>query len=254
MRLHFQSVGEGKPLVILHGLFGSADNWRHIASALSAKRRVISVDLRNHGRSFHHARQTYPLMAEDLVNLLDELELGSVDLLGHSLGGKVAMQFAQSFTERLDKLIVVDMAPRQYTDEHSHIFKALMALELGSFTSRTQINDALSSTVPDPAVRQFLLLNLQKEHDGFRWRINLQVLFCSYPGLLQQVVPDDPVEIPALFISGADSSYVTEADWQQILQFFPQARQVVIDGAGHWVHADQPDVFLQQLDRFLADA
>lgn len=254
MRLHFQSVGEGKPLVILHGLFGSADNWRHIASALSAKRRVISVDLRNHGRSFHHARQTYPLMAEDLANLLDELELGRVDLLGHSLGGKVAMQFAQSFTERLDKLIVVDMAPREYTDEHSHIFKALMALELENFTSRTQISDALSSTVPDPAVRQFLLLNLQKEHDGFRWRINLQALFCSYPGLLQQVVPDDSVEIPALFISGADSSYVTEADWQQILQFFPQARQVVIDGAGHWVHADQPDIFLQQLDRFLADA
>lgn len=254
MRLHFQSVGEGKPLVILHGLFGSADNWRHIATTLSAKRRVISVDLRNHGRSFHHARQTYPLMAEDLANLLEELGLGRVDLLGHSLGGKVAIQFAQSFTERLARLIVVDIAPRQYADEHSHIFKTLMALDLANFTSRTQISDALSSTLPDPAVRQFLLLNLQKENDSFRWRINLHALFCSYPGLLQQVVPEHPIDIPAMFISGADSSYVTEEDWQHIQQLFPQARQVVIDGAGHWVHADQPDVFLQQLDRFLTDA
>lgn len=254
MRLHFQSVGEGEPLVILHGLFGSADNWRHIAKALSTKRRVISVDLRNHGRSFHHARQTYPLMADDLHNLLDDLGLGRVDLLGHSLGGKVAIQFAQSFTERLASLIVVDIAPRQYADEHSHIFKSLMALDLGKFTSRTQISDALSFTVADPVVRQFLLLNLQKENGSFRWRINLDALFCSYPGLLQQVVPDHPIQIPTMFICGANSSYVTQEDWQQIQQLFPQVRQVVVDGAGHWVHADQPEIFLQQLDRFLTDA
>lgn len=253
MRLHYQSLGQGSPLVILHGLFGSADNWRGIASALSSERKVISVDLRNHGRSFHHPQQTFDLMAQDLVNLVDELGLSAIDLMGHSLGGKTAMQFAQNFADRLRRLIVVDIAPRQYPDEHSIIFKALLALDLSKFSSRTEVSEALSSTLPDPLVRQFLLLNLQKDDQGFSWRINLQALFCSYPGLLQSVEPNDSVEIPTLFISGGKSDYVTDNDWQQIKTLYPQAEHVVIDGAGHWVHADRPDIFVEQVNRFLED-
>ena len=253
MRLHYQSIGQGEPLVILHGLFGSSDNWRSIASALSAERQVISVDLRNHGQSFHHPKQTFDLMAEDLLNLLDELALSTIDLMGHSLGGKTAMQFVQTFAERVRRLIVVDIAPRQYPDEHSIIFKALMALDLSKFSSRTEASEALADTLPDPMVRQFLLLNMQKGDQGFSWRINLQALFCSYPGLLQSVAPDDPVEKPTLFISGGNSDYVTDKDWQHIKILYPQAEHVVIDGAGHWVHAEKPDIFIQQVNRFLAD-
>lgn len=253
MRLHYQSIGQGPPLVILHGLFGSADNWRSIAKALSSERRVISVDLRNHGRSFHHPQQTFDLMAEDLLNLLDDLGLSAIDLLGHSLGGKTAMQFAQSFSDRLSRLIVVDIAPRKYVDEHSVIFKALLALDLSKFSSRTEISEALSDTLPDPLVRQFLLLNLQKTEKDFSWRINLQALFCSYPGLLQSVEPIEAVEVPSLFISGEKSNYVTDNDWQQIKSFYPNAEHVVIDNAGHWVHAEKPDIFIQQVNRFLAD-
>lgn len=253
MKLHYQSVGEGKPLVILHGLFGSADNWRSIAKTLSSQRRVISVDLRNHGQSFHHPQQTFDLMAEDLAFLLDDLGLAVIDLLGHSLGGKTAMQFAQSYAERLNRLIIVDIAPRQYADEHSVIFKALMTLDLSNFSSRTQVSEALSATLPDPMVRQFLLLNLQKAEQGFSWRINLQALFCSYPGLLQSVEPVEAVGLPTMFISGAKSDYVTESDWQQIKTLYPQSEHVVIEDAGHWVHAEQPEAFIQQVNRFLAD-
>ncbi|AFI83991.1 alpha/beta hydrolase [Methylophaga nitratireducenticrescens] len=253
MKLHYQSIGQGEPLVILHGLFGSSDNWRSIASALSEKRQVISVDLRNHGRSFHHPQQTFELMAEDLLNLQDELELSTIDLMGHSLGGKTAMQFAQTFADRLGRLIVVDIAPRQYPDEHSIIFKALLALDLSKFSSRTEASEALVDTLPDPMVRQFLLLNMQKADQGFSWRINLQALFCSYPGLLQSVEPDGPVETPTLFISGEKSDYVTDKDWQHIKTLYPQAEHVMIDGAGHWVHAEKPDIFIQQVNRYLAD-
>lgn len=253
MRLHYQSIGQGSPLVILHGLFGSADNWRGIAKALSSERQIISVDLRNHGRSFHHSQQTFDLMAEDLLDLLDDLGLSTVDLLGHSLGGKTAMRFTHNFTDRVSKLIVVDIAPRQYADEHSVIFKALLALDLSKFSSRTAVSEALSDTLPDPQVRQFLLLNVQKTDQGFNWRINLQALFCNYPGLLQSVEPNDSVEVPTLFISGEKSNYVTDNDWQQIKSFYPNAKHVVIDNAGHWVHADQPDIFVEQVNRFLAD-
>lgn len=253
MILHFQSTGQGDPLVIMHGLFGSADNWRSISSVLSRERQVISVDLRNHGRSFYHPQQTFELMAEDLLHLLDDIGVSTIDLLGHSLGGKTAIQFAQSFANRLRRLIVVDIAPRQYADEHSAIFKALLALDLASFSTRTAINKALSATLPDPLVRQFLLLNLQKDSSGFSWRINLQALFYNYPSLLQSVEPTHSVEVPVLFINGAQSDYVTDNDKQHIKRLFPQAEHVIIDRAGHWVHADQPDIFVQQVSRFLAN-
>ncbi len=163
------------------------------------------------------------------------------------------MQFVQTFAERVRRLIVVDIAPRQYPDEHSIIFKALMALDLSKFSSRTEASEALANTLPDPMVRQFLLLNMQKGDQGFSWRINLQALFCSYPGLLQSVEPDVSVEKPTLFISGGKSDYVTDKDWQHIKTLYPQAEHVVIDGAGHWVHAEKPDIFIQQVNRFLAD-
>lgn len=253
MSLHYQIVGvaESTPLLLIHGLFGSADNWRAIAKRLAVKRQVISVDLRNHGRSFQHAQQSYPLMAADIADCLEELGLEKVDLLGHSIGGKVAMQFANDFTDRLNKLIVVDIAPRQYDDAHSHIFKSLLALNLQQYPQRSDVDKALSAFIPEQSVRRFLLMNLITENGALQWRINLEHLFCNYPALLQAVTLTAPVLQPALFISGAQSNYINSADRQQIRQIFKKVRILSIADAAHWVHADQPDVFCQTVESFL---
>lgn len=254
MSLHYQSAGNGgTPLLLIHGLFGSADNWRGIAKQLATTRQVISVDLRNHGRSFQHPRQNYPLMAADIADVLDELDLDTADLLGHSIGGKVAMQFAVDQPQRLNKLIVVDIALRQYPDSHSQIFKDLMAVNLAQYSQRNQVDKALAATIPDPTVRSFLLMNLTRQDEQLVWRINLQHLFCNYPALLQAITPAEPINRPTLFLSGGDSDYISTADRQQIRHWFSDVRLLRIANAGHWVHADQPDAFCQTVESFLND-
>lgn len=245
-------TGNGKtPLLLIHGLFGSADNWRGIARQLAKTRRIISVDLRNHGRSFHHAQQNYALMATDIANTLDKLDLQKVDVLGHSIGGKVAMQFAADYPSRLNKLIIVDIAPRQYPDSHSQILKNLMALNLAQFNQRREVDAALASSIEDKTIRSFLLTNLTTIDGKLDWRINLNHLLCNYPALLQAVKLAEPISQPSLFISGAHSDYISAADRQQVRENFSNVRLLSIANAGHWVHADQPDAFCQTVESFL---
>ena len=252
MSLHYQIVGDGDtPLLLIHGLFGSADNWRGIARQLSKTRQVISVDLRNHGRSFQHPQQNYALMAADIAEVLDELAIDKVDLLGHSIGGKVAMQFAVDYDSRLDKLIVVDMAPRRYADNHSQIFKNLMSVNLTQFNQRSEVDAALAILIPDKAVRSFLLMNLTSQAGQLAWRINLNHLFCNYPAILQAIAPAEPISKPTLFISGGNSDYIGTEDRQQIRQWFSHVQLLKIANAGHWVHADQPQAFCQTVESFL---
>ncbi|MEE9331144.1 MAG: alpha/beta fold hydrolase, partial [Methylophilaceae bacterium] len=160
MQLHYQSIGQGQPLILLHGLFGSADNWGAVAKHFSQTHQVISVDLRNHGRSPHSDSQSYTDMANDLLELCNSLDLDTIHLLGHSLGGKVAMQFATQHPEHVDQLIIVDMAMRAYADEHTHLIDAMMAVDLSAILTRNAVDQALSSTIPNAMVRQFLLMNL----------------------------------------------------------------------------------------------
>lgn len=252
MSLHYQITGDGKtPLLLIHGLFGSADNWRGIARQLAKTRRIISVDLRNHGRSFHHAQQNYALMATDIANTLEKLDLKKVDVLGHSIGGKVAMQFAADYPSWLNKLIIVDIAPRQYPDSHSQILKNLMAINLAQFNQRREIDAALASSIEDKTIRSFLLTNLTTIDGKLDWRINLNHLLCNYPALLQAVKLAEPVSQPSLFIRGAHSDYISAADRQQIRENFSNVRLLSIANAGHWVHADQPDAFCQTVESFL---
>lgn len=252
MSLHYQITGDGgSPLLLIHGLFGSADNWRGIAKQFAKTRQVISVDLRNHGRSFHHAQQNYALMAADIASTLDTLGLEKVNLLGHSIGGKVAMQFAADYPARLDKLIVVDIAPRQYADSHSQILKNLLAVNLAQFKQRREVDAALASSIEDKTIRSFLLTNLTTIDGKLDWRINLNHLLCNYPALLQAVKLAEPVSQPSLFISGAHSDYISAADRQQIREKFSNVRLLSIANAGHWVHADQPDAFCQTVESFL---
>ncbi len=252
MSLHYQIVGEGgTPLLLIHGLFGSSDNWRGIAKQLSKTRQVISVDLRNHGQSFQHPQQNYPLMAADIDEVLAELGIDKVHLLGHSIGGKVAMQFAIDYAPRLNKLIIVDIAPRSYPDSHSQIFKNLMAVNLAQFSQRNEVDKALATTIPEQAVRNFLLMNLTLQDGKLAWRINLNHLFCNYPSLLQAITPTTAIVQPTLFISGGDSDYIGAEDRQHIRQWFTHVQLLRIANAGHWVHADKPEAFCQTVESFL---
>lgn len=252
MSLHYHIVGEGgTPLLLIHGLFGSADNFRGIARQLSKTRQVISVDLRNHGRSFQHPQQNYPLMATDIAEVLAELNIDKVNLLGHSIGGKVAMQFAIDYGQLLKKLIVVDIAPRSYPDSHSQIFKNLMAVNLAQFNQRSEVDAALAALIPDKAVRSFLLMNVTSYDGQLAWRINLDHLFCNYPALLQAITPLAPIVQPTLFISGGNSDYIGTEDRQQIRQWFSNVQLLRIANAGHWVHADKPEAFYQTVESFL---
>jgi len=254
MELHYQLSGAGQPLVILHGLFGSLDNWRGIAKQLSEDVQVITVDLRNHGRSPHSDRQDYALMVADLKQLLADLNLEKIDLIGHSIGGKVAMAFAHVYPETLNRLMVVDIAPRQYPDEHSQIFQSLLTIDLPLYQKRSEVDQALEQTIKDKAVRQFLLMNLNQNNEGLSWRMNLPALQQNYPKLLESVGQDSSVHIPACFVKGGRSSYIKQDDEDLIKILFPEAEIVSIAGAGHWLHAEAPVEFLNIVRSFFAYA
>ncbi|HEY3301200.1 MAG TPA: alpha/beta fold hydrolase [Methylophilaceae bacterium] len=251
MQLHYQTLGQGQPLILLHGLFGSGNNWGTVAKHFAQYFQVISVDLRNHGNSPHTDKQDYAVMAEDLAELCDALNLNTVHLLGHSLGGKVAMQFATQFPQRVDKLVVVDMAMRTYADAHTHLIDAMMAVDLSTIRSRNEIDLALSSSINQAAVRQFLLMNLVKSGEQFAWRINLAALKANYPAMQQAVCESALYDKPCLFIRGEYSDYVNDDDIDHIKAHFTQAQFARLP-TGHWVHAEQPQAFIALVERFLS--
>lgn len=236
------------PLLLLHGLFGSADNWGSIARHFAQRAPVISVDLRNHGRSPHHASQTYAEMAADVLAVCDHLQLAHVHVLGHSLGGKVAMQFALQWPQRVSKLIVEDMAPRAYEDGHTHLIDAMLALDINQVTSRSEADKALSLSIPNLMVRQFLLTNLHKVEGQLTWRLNLAALKAN-DGHFRAALAAH-FDRPCLFIRGERSDYVQDKDVAEIRQSFPQAQFVSLP-TGHWVHAEQPQLFTQTVEAFL---
>ena len=249
MQLHIQIIGQGQPLVLLHGLFGSADNWGTIAKHFSQHYQVISVDLRNHGRSPHSESQTSPEMADDLLEVLDALGLEQVHLLGHSLGGKVAMQFATQYPERVSKLIVVDMAMRAYADEHTHLIDAMMAVDLSQLASRNDVDRVLKAPISNLMVRQFLLTNLLKAEEQLQWRINLPALEANYAKFIAPIAAH--FEKTSLFIRGERSHYVNDSDVAEIKIQFPKA-EIISLPTDHWVHAEQPQLFIQTVEGFLS--
>lgn len=249
MQLHTQILGQGQPLVLLHGLFGSADNWGSIAKHFSQHYQVISVDLRNHGRSPHSDSQTYPDMADDLLAVLDTLGLSQVHLLGHSLGGKVAMQFATQYPDRVSKLIVVDMAMRAYPDRYTQLMDHMLAVDLSQMASRNEVDNALKDAIPNLRVRQFLLTNLVKNEAQLQWRINLPALKANYATLIAAIAVH--FDSPSLFIRGERSDYVQASDIAELQQHFTQSEFVSLP-TDHWVHAEQTELFIQAVENFIA--
>lgn len=250
MQLHYQTLGQGQPLILLHGLFGAGSNWGMVAKHFAQHYQVISVDLRNHGSSPHSTSQSYANMADDLLELCDTLSLQDIHLLGHSLGGKVAMHFAVQHPDRINKLIVVDMATRAYADAHMHLIDAMLDIDPSTMQSRHEADKILSNRIPQTAVRQFLLMNLIKSDSGLAWRINLSALKTNYPNLQQAVCENAHYEKPCLFIRGEQSDYVQDADIAQIKTSFIQAQFASLP-TGHWVHAENPQAFIEVVGSFL---
>ncbi len=252
MQLHFQQLGHGEPLVLLHGLFGSGDNWFGVAPKLAVEFHVFAPDLRNHGHSPHHVEMDYPLMATDVEKLFAAQKIQSAHVIGHSMGGKVAMQFALDFPARVKKLVVVDMAPRAYAQSHDKIFAALLALELNLFQNRQQIEEALAPEIPSLNLRRFLLKNLGRDdHGKFVWKMNLRGVAENYVHLGKVLRGGKTFGNPALFIRGGKSDYINAADAAEILILFPAAEIQTIATANHWVHADAPEEFVRLVLEFL---
>ena len=253
MKLSYKSYGSGDPIIILHGLFGLGDNWRTIARLIETDYQCILVDLRNHGRSPHDAEMNFSVMAEDVLELMKDLDLDDAVLLGHSMGGKVAMHFATTYPELTEKLIVVDIAPKAYPPHHNSVIAAIEAIDPKSLQSRDEAENILRRFLNNDEVTvQFIMKNLSRNPEGgFEWKPNMPGIIAAYDQLNKEVTAMHPYLGPTLFIKGEHSDYVTEADLPLIHSFFPEATLISIPGAGHWVHADSPEPFTQAVLKFL---
>lgn len=250
MKLHYREIGQGQPFVILHGLFGYSDNWQTHAKKLAEYYRVILVDLRNHGHSDWSDDFSYSIMAQDVKELFDDLNLSKVILLGHSMGGKTAMRFAQDHEDLIEKLIVVDIGIKQYPMHHREILDGLHAIDLNVVNSRTVAENILTPYVDSFGTRQFLLKNLYWIEKGkLAWRMNLKVLEREMDEILSSL-PEKEVSIPTLFIRGAMSSYILDEDYNDIEDLFHDSQIITIDNAGHWVHAEAPEEFMNTVLTF----
>ncbi len=250
MKLHYREMGEGKPMIILHGLFGFSDNWQTHAKKFAEYYRVILVDLRNHGHSDWSDDFSYKIMAEDVHELCEDLELEDPIILGHSMGGKVAMWFAQMYDDVVEKLIVVDMGIKQYPMHHEHILAGIHAVKVDEIKARREAEAQMSAHIDSEGVMQFLLKNLYwKEKGKLAWRMNVEVLERDMPEILK-ALPEGEVFTPTLFIRGELSNYIREEDFESLENRFLDARIVTIEGAGHWVHAESPEEFSEAVLSF----
>ena len=251
LTLHCDTRGEGPGVVLVHGLYGSGTNFRRHAAWLAEQYRVLSPDLRNHGRSPHSAEMSYPAMAADLAALLDREGLAEATLVGHSMGGKAAMALALTRPQRVSALVVVDIAPVAYDHDQGAILEAMEAVDLEQVASRGDADRQLRDAVPEAGVRQFLLTNLERADGAWRWRLPLGILARAMPSILDFPELGSPYPGPALFLHGAASDYVQPRHQETIRRRFPEARLQALEGVGHWVHAEAPDAFETALREFL---
>jgi esterase len=250
--LYVKRVGDGPAVVLLHGLFGASGNLGVVARALEATFSVFSVDLPGHGRSAWLANPTLPAMAERLQRWLDDAGLPRAHFVGHSLGGKVAMELALQQPQRLSSLTVADIAPVAYPGRHEAVFAALEAVASRPCTSREEAGARMAEYLKEDSVIQFLLSSLQRDAQGhYHWRFDLLGLKAAYPALLAAPVGDRSYPGPVLFIKGGASDYIQPQYWPVVQQLFPEANLKVIAGCGHWLHAEKPVLFNSIVARFL---
>lgn len=254
MKLNYKILGEGEPLIILHGLLGMLDNWQAPARLLEDQFQCILVDLRNHGHSPHAPEHSYTAMMEDIIELMEqELDLSQAHFLGHSMGGKVVIKLAQEHPEKVRKLIVADIGPKYYPIHHDKIFAALRAVPLEALSKRTDAEPYMEPFVSEVGVRQFLMKSLYHPGRGvYGWRFNLDALENRLDDVGESLNELD-YEGETLFIRGGKSDYITDEDWPDIKLLFPNAFLQTIEDAGHWVHAEKPKEFVAAVRDFLSD-
>ena len=253
MKLFFRQVGEsGTPIIILHGIFGTSDNWLGIAKQLSENHQVFLLDQRNHGQSPWSDEFDYLVMAADLKEFIEDHHLQNPILIGHSMGGKVVMQFELLYPNIAQKVVVVDIAPKFYPVHHTQILNGLNSLDLKNLQSRTEANEHLKRFEEKEGVRQFLLKNLYRnENNEFAFRINLKVITKNIDVVGHELFHKNPSNTPTFFIKGEDSNYILPEDHRLIAEIFPNFELIEIPNAGHWVQADQPEAFLKALQSIL---
>jgi esterase len=259
MQLHFRKFGSGCPLIILHGLYGSGDNWYTIGKQLSKYFTIYLVDGRNHGSSPHDPVLDYDVMTMDLSDLFLTENIEKACLMGHSMGGKVSMKFALLYPRRIKKLVILDSALRSYAESpqtavHQHIIESLIKLDIFNATNRADIETQLSNAIPQAAIRQFLLKNLKRRNNGqFYWGFNLLALMDNLPRLLEEIKTyGDKYTGPVMVISGENSGYINDQDVLDLKNVFPSLRFEKLP-AGHWIHTEQPERLMELLLSFLPD-
>lgn len=251
MKLHYSIKGEGEPIILLHGLFGSLDNLGMIARGLESEYQVISFDLRNHGRSPHADHMSYDLIAEDVVGMMDALDIASAHFYGHSMGGKTAMQIAFNHPGRVKSLIVGDIAPVKYGHHHKRILEGMREVGRQAPESRSQARHIMASYIDEPDVLGFILTNFKRSEDGeHAWRLGLDAIEFDHDNIMQAVT-GIPYEGKVLFIKGGTSDYILSEHKEKILALFPAAQVRIMEGAGHWFHAEKPDMTIRVIKRFL---
>lgn len=252
MKLFHRESGEGRPVILLHGIFGSSDNWLTQARLLSANFHTYALDLRNHGQSPHDDAFNYPVMAADVLEFIETNKITDPVIIGHSMGGKVAMNFALAYPGKLQKLIVVDIAPKTYDMKNYVILEGLKAIPIDEVSSREQADRMLAPFVPEPDVRQFLLKNLQRKAEGgFRWKLNLRAIDANIEKIGLDLEFPGRFDKPTLFVRGAGSNYIRDEDIGRIKQVFPLAELKTLD-TGHWVPAEKPKEFVQLVEDWLS--
>ena len=257
MKLFFQKSGDGDAVIILHGLLGSGDNWIGVARKLAEHYNVYLVDIRNHGRSPHDDVHTYMSIVEDINELMQLCNLRRVHLVGHSMGGKAAMLYSNLFIEKIITLSVIDIAPDGYKiitdkqqphDSNLNILNAMLNVGLSKVSSRTEVDKLLSVSIPDLIVRQFIMKNLNRNsYNIFNWKPNIQVLINFLPEIMGPLNLRESDKFPVLFLKGEYSNYLAGKHLQSVSDFYPYAKINIVNNAGHWIHADQPDLLINAL-------
>lgn len=252
MQLNYKKVGKGQPLIILHGLFGSLDNWMTLSKKLGEQFEVYIIDARNHGFSPHSDEFNYEVMADDLLTFINEHNIIDPIILGHSMGGKTAMQFAMNYPEKISKLVIADIAPKPYPVHHGVILEGMFALDFNIINSRKEADTELAKHIPDLSTRQFILKNLYwKEKGKLAWKFNLTVISDNIEMVGFELNNIRPFNKSTLFIRGTKSNYILESDYQKINSIFLNSTIESIE-SGHWVHAENPTQFLEILNNFLS--
>jgi len=251
--LNFKILGQGQPVIILHGLFGMLDNWLNMAKKLvEAGYMAILIDQRDHGRSEHTNDFSYPLLANDLYHFMDENWIHEAILIGHSMGGKTSLQFISEHESLISKLIIIDIGIKNYTGGHMEVFDALFAVNTESIQSRDEAQSILMSHLNDLGTVQFLMKNLtRRKEGGFVWKMNLPLLFENYNNILKEIILPYPIQTETCFIRGAKSNYILDEDFQNISAHFQKARLITIPNSGHWIHVDQPNELFNQINDFI---